>query len=158
MNFTPINEFALQVGDMYHQLNFLKKVQVLDAALAETELKRIKRQYMILLSDTPFTPGVEYVYVLLLENQKYYVGWTENLSRRLVEHFSGEGSKWTQVHKPVRVIEITEGTKEYETQRTKDYMEMKGEENVRGGPWCRVEIKKKPEAKRKFDECVITLP
>ena len=154
MQMSYINDFVLQIGDMFHQMNFLKKVHLLDPVLAESEMTRIKRRYFTLLMDTPFTPGTGYVYALLLENEKFYVGWTENLSRRLLEHFSGEGAKWTQLHKPVRVIEITEGDKDYETKRAKEYIELKGEENVRGGPWTRTEIKKKSEIKRKYDDYI----
>ena len=40
------------------------------------------------------------VYVLELEGGNYYVGMSHNLSQRLAQHFSGNGAKWTKLHKP----------------------------------------------------------
>ena len=47
------------------------------------------------------------VYVLKLEQDKYYVGWSgrDDLSR-IEEHFAGKGSSWTKRYKPVRLIHI----------------------------------------------------
>ena len=47
-----------------------------------------------------------YVYTLNLKGGAKYVGYTENPSKRLSQHFSGNGAQWTQKHKPVSVIGI----------------------------------------------------
>lgn len=49
-----------------------------------------------------------YVYSLNLKGGNKYVGYTENPSERISQHFSGNGSKWTQKHKPVSVNSIQE--------------------------------------------------
>lgn len=36
------------------------------------------------------------IYTLQLEKNKYYVGKTTNLEKRLKEHFNGFGSEWTK--------------------------------------------------------------
>ena len=86
------------------------------------------------------------IYVLLLENDKYYIGFTRNLNLRLVEHWAGlMSSKWTTLYKPIRLIEVLLGNKELETLTTLRYMVKFGWENVRGGNYCRVTMKNPPK-------------
>lgn len=47
-----------------------------------------------------------WVYVLLLENNRYYIGSTGNLAQRLHQHLSGNGSKATKRSRPVDVISV----------------------------------------------------
>ena len=54
-----------------------------------------------------------FVYVLKLEGGGYYVGKSSNWRRRVQEHVDGCGSRWTQLHPPVRcspVVEVKECT------------------------------------------------
>ncbi len=37
-----------------------------------------------------------YIYILKLENNKYYVGKTTNPEFRVNSHFKNEGSSWTK--------------------------------------------------------------
>ena len=37
-----------------------------------------------------------YIYTLLLQSNKYYVGKTDNHKFRLNDHFNSNGSAWTQ--------------------------------------------------------------
>eukprot|EP00536_Pseudo-nitzschia_multiseries_P008283 jgi/Psemu1/325131/estExt_fgenesh1_pg.C_2090007 len=82
------------------------------------------------------------VYVLECEGDKYYVGSTSNRKQRYREHFeySRGGSKWTRLHKPIRVVE------EYgripsrylmgmEAQKTAETMIKHGVNNVRGASY-----------------------
>jgi hypothetical protein len=69
------------------------------------------------------------IYILQLENNKYYVGWT---ARR------NGGSEWTKKHKPVEVLKWINGTKQDEDRITLELMEELGWYNVRGGKWCKV--------------------
>lgn len=81
------------------------------------------------------------VYVLKLEDDCWYVGITLDLNKRLGQHWSGEGAKWTKLHKPISVEKIlfpADG-ETIENDTTKEYMELYGKEKVRGGSWCRVE-------------------
>ena len=45
-----------------------------------------------------------FVYVLLCENESLYVGATSDVRRRFTEHLSGQGARWTKLHKPVSIV------------------------------------------------------
>lgn len=45
-----------------------------------------------------------YVYILECKDGTYYTGWTTCLERRLEEHNSGKGAKYTRSRGPVRLI------------------------------------------------------
>lgn len=80
---------------------------------------------------------MKWIYTLFLEDNKYYVGFTENLSQRMEQHFTGEGAMWTKKYKPIKVIEIVPQTNEWQEDFTTLVMMRKyGVENVRGGSWC----------------------
>jgi len=82
-----------------------------------------------------------FIYVLKCQNDKYYVGKTENPSYRLETHFTEGGSAWTKKYKPVQLYQLIPEQTEYDEQRiTQEYMEKYGIENVRGGPWCKINI------------------
>ena len=81
------------------------------------------------------------VYVLELEDSKYYVGSTTNRKRRIKQHRSGRGSKWTREHRPIRVLkEYRRIPKEYllgmESKVTAEMMLEYGINNVRGSMFC----------------------
>lgn len=84
------------------------------------------------------------LYILKCEQDKYYVGITDNFDRRLKEHLDGIGSEWTSVYKVVDVIENKEINidKSYcqyyetlENARTVELMAKYGIDNVRGGTY-----------------------
>ena len=52
-------------------------------------------------------PG--YVYVLKLQDECLYVGYTANPEIRLATHFLGRGAQWTVLHKPVGIKNIQPG-------------------------------------------------
>jgi hypothetical protein len=85
-----------------------------------------------------------FVYVLRCENNTYYIGYTTAFYRRMVYHFIGLGSKWTQLHRPLCVIEKVKGDKRKENHKTISYMLVFGCDKVRGGPWCRVKNQNPP--------------
>lgn len=152
-----INTLLHNLANVTHQLNFMKRILSVseenDKIVEETntELKRIRRFVeTTFLGSSLFPFGVEYVYVWQLEDGKYYVGWSENLSRRMDEHILGEGSNWTKKYSPVAIIEIVRGNKDVEKKKTLEYMKAKGWENVRGGPWCLVEYKAVPSEVQKY--------
>ena len=47
-----------------------------------------------------------YIYVLKLENHKYYVGKTDNPKIRLDNHFKKGGSAWTKKYTPTQIEAI----------------------------------------------------
>lgn len=82
------------------------------------------------------------VYILKLNNDKYYVGKTTNITKRIQQHFSGEfSSKWTQKHKPEKVERIIDNVDEFDEDKwVKIYMKKYGIDNVRGGSYSNTEI------------------
>jgi predicted GIY-YIG superfamily endonuclease len=84
-----------------------------------------------------------YIYVLKLIDERYYVGRTSNILRRIEEHFTIGGSIYTKKYKPIKVIEVQEElTTDDERIKTIEIMEKYGWEKVRGACWCSLEIKK----------------
>jgi len=83
---------------------------------------------------------ISFIYVLALQNDKYYVGFTCNPNQRIKEHFVGKGSEWTRKHKPISVLEIYVGDSQEEKSKTLQLMSEKGWENVRGYCWCQVDL------------------
>ena len=82
------------------------------------------------------------IYVLELENSKFYVGSTTKLRQRVRQHFDTTGgSLWTRLHRPIRVVETHRFiSKKYylgfEAQVTARYMQQYGIQNVRGAMFC----------------------
>lgn len=78
------------------------------------------------------------LYVLKLENEKYYIGSTYNLNFRYAQHCQGRGARWTKLHKPVGIVEVVVDIQMTENQLTDKYIEKYGKWNVRGGSFCQV--------------------
>lgn len=86
------------------------------------------------------------VYVLELEDNCWYVGYTHNLNSRISQHMSGNGSRWTQLHKYKKIKKVVyPGSKLIERELTLKYMKKYGWENVRGAGWCVCEMKSCPK-------------
>lgn len=83
-----------------------------------------------------------YIYALALENNKYYIGKTNNINNRLNQHqYSHLGSEWTKLHNVKELIESYPlETNLDEDILTKKYMMKYGIENVRGGSYCQIEL------------------
>lgn len=64
-----------------------------------------------------------FIYVLQLEEGKYYVGKTTQPSFRIESHFHGSGSSWTKKYKPQTVLEMIPNCDSYD------------EDNIRFGTW-----------------------
>ena len=85
------------------------------------------------------------IYTLLLDDNNYYVGLTSNLNMRLLEHFEGIfPSKWTKLHKPIKLMEVFVGDSKLENIITLKYMVKYGYKKVRGSSYTRIEINKLP--------------
>ena len=76
-------------------------------------------------------------YALLLEDGCYYIGCTRHLKKRIRNHFSGNGARWCQVHKPIKLIGVVQG--DYERELTERARKVKGKEKVRGWKYIRVD-------------------
>lgn len=82
---------------------------------------------------------MDHIYVLELEEGKYYVGKTKNVDMRLDQHFDNNGSEWTKKYKPVKVIDIKKSYTIFDEDNTTiAYMKEKGIYNVRGGVYCSI--------------------
>lgn len=94
---------------------------------------------------------MNWVYVLELENNKYYVGFTGNLKNRIKRHRGKrKSSAWVNKHKFKKIIHLIEvknkeegKIKEKET--TLNYMKKMGWKNVRGYAWSLVNMKNPPK-------------
>lgn len=81
------------------------------------------------------------LYVLQLEDDKWYVGKTDDLAKRFEEHKAGKGSEWTRLYNPIRIAETQSIASVHdETNKTKDLMKKYGIDNVRGGAYCQTNL------------------
>jgi ribosomal protein L37E len=91
------------------------------------------------------------IYVLLLEQSKIYVGFSDRpVGERFLEHFNHFGSKWTAIYRPLQVLRVLEGGRKEENEMTLKMMDIYGWWNVRGGSWCQVEMDSCPPALMEF--------
>ena len=83
------------------------------------------------------------IYVLQCENNKYYVGRTNNLEQRIDNHFNNFGSYWTIRYKPIKILKMYHNCDEYDEDKyTLKYMKKYGIDNVRGGSFVRLTLSK----------------
>src|SRR5579872_1631 len=81
------------------------------------------------------------IYILELENNKFYVGKTKELNFRLEQHFNGSGSTWTQQYKPIKVLDIKKNCDNFDEDKyTLKFMSEHGINNVRGGSFCEINL------------------
>ena len=82
-----------------------------------------------------------FIYVLQLEQGKYYIGKTNNPTFRLENHFNLNGSAWTKKYKPTKVLELIPDCDDYDEDKyTRKYMDKYGMDNVRGGSFCEINL------------------
>ena len=76
------------------------------------------------------------IYILKLEQGKYYIGKAHNPIERYREHLNGCGSSWTQKYPPISLEEVIPNASPFDEDKyTKIYMEKYGIDNVRGGTY-----------------------
>ena len=65
------------------------------------------------------------VYILKLEDNKYYIGrTTRNVYERVLDHSKGEAGYWTKIHKPVELIDFKPNADKFDTDLyVKKYMD-----------------------------------
>ena len=84
-----------------------------------------------------------FIYTLQLEQGKYYIGKTNNPKFRLENHFNSNGSEWTKIYKPLRIVELKSNCDDYDEDKyTRIYMDKYGINNVRGGSFVSIKLSK----------------
>ena len=78
------------------------------------------------------------IYILELEDNKYYVGKSKCSKKRILQHFNDNGSEWTKLHKPIKILEQFKGDSWDEEKHTLITMDKYGIDNVRGGSYCKI--------------------
>ena len=79
------------------------------------------------------------IYILQLEQGKYYIGRTINADLRIDKHFSNNGSYWTSKYKPIKVIKVINNCSIFDEDKyTLHMMSMYGIDNVRGGSFTKL--------------------
>lgn len=111
----------------------------------------IRNEYARLKRDTT---AKYYTYVLQLQEDKFYVGNTDNPYTRLLDHrlMTPSSSLWVKQYGPVkRIVEISRNSsKTDEHYKTLLYMSMFGWQNVRGSSYCKIQMFGPPEALKTF--------
>ena len=81
------------------------------------------------------------IYILKLEQDKYYVGKSNNPNIKTEQYFVKNELKWTQKYKPLSIIEIINNCDDSDEHKyTLKYMEIYGINNVRGGLFCNIKL------------------
>ena len=83
----------------------------------------------------------EKIYILELEDSKYYVGRTNDVQRRIEEHIKGIGSMWTKKHKVLKLLKVIENCNSFDEDKyVKMLMKEHGIANVRGGAYSQITL------------------
>jgi len=81
------------------------------------------------------------IYILRLQGGRYYIGKSDNVSKRYEQHLNGTGSSWTKKYKPISVDKIIPNASAFDEDKyTKMYMSKYGMDKVRGGSYVNVEL------------------
>lgn len=106
---------------------------------------KIRRAYQRLKD---FGDAKFFTYVLLLQNGHVYVGNSDNIFVRLMEHFllSQNSSHWVREHGPVvRVLELIQhSSKDDELYKMLEWCDLVGHHKVRGAAYCKVDTRSPP--------------
>ena len=89
------------------------------------------------------------VYVLMLEENKFYVGQTTKagLDSRLANHYENKGAEWTKKYKPIKkskpliyYLPTKNEAGQVELTKTLEYMHNYGINNVRGHQFAKIHL------------------
>jgi len=74
------------------------------------------------------------IYILKLAVGNYYVGKTNDVEKRFLEHMSGKGSVWTKKYEPIEIEKVIPNASPFDEDKyVKEYMNKYGINKVRGG-------------------------
>lgn len=81
------------------------------------------------------------IYILKLEENRYYVGKSKDIDNRYEQHISNDGSSWTQKFKPIEIIKVINNCDSFEEDKqVKQLMSIYGIDNVRGGSYTKINL------------------
>jgi hypothetical protein len=84
-----------------------------------------------------------FIYILELEDKKYYIGKTTDPNFRLQQHYKSFGAEWTKKYKPKQLIKLLPNCDNFDEDKyTLKYMEKYGIDNVRGGSFVTLTLSK----------------
>ena len=82
-----------------------------------------------------------FIYILKLQEDKYYIGKTSNPEFRLNSHFNNNGSEWTKLYRPLKLLKVISNCDDYDEDKyTRIYMDKYGIDNVRGGAYTTIKL------------------
>jgi hypothetical protein len=81
------------------------------------------------------------IYILSLQQKKYYIGSTKNLQKTLTDHKYGYVNEWTNKYKMIEIERFIDfHNLNDEDKYTKLYMNVYGIRNVRGGSYSDINL------------------
>lgn len=98
----------------------------------ENEINNLKKIISINKSNS-------FIYVLELDDNKYYIGKTSNPQFRISQHVNVNGSAWTKKYNVINLLELIPSIDDFDEDKyTLIYMKNKGINNVRGGTFTQI--------------------
>jgi ribulose bisphosphate carboxylase small subunit len=98
-----------------------------------------------LLISQGYKRNKNYVYILELQDNKYYVGKTYDFIHRILAHtLSKNATQWTKLYKPIKILELL-SSNIFIILLDEEYMRLYGWQNVRGYTWSKVIMKNPPK-------------
>lgn len=86
---------------------------------------------------------MSYIFVLLLEKNKYFVGMCNNPDHDIQKYYQGYGPKWIKKYTPKKIVEIIHPCDMFDLDKqTKRYMAKYGISEVRGGAYSSIKLSK----------------
>lgn len=139
-------EFHNAKNDVEILYNCLLKVHKNDDTIISIVLSSFK------ITNSIYVKNGIYIYVLLLNDYNFYIGYTENIVQRLYNQLlSTTPCSWVKKHKPIAIYEIIKNTKsEYVKYKILEFMKKYGWQSVRGTTWSNCNMKCPPKELENF--------
>lgn len=85
-----------------------------------------------------------HIYILLLENDYYYIGESSNFIQSYQQHIDKRSCEWTKLHRTITIAKVIQQTKEYTVDDcVVEYIKKYGIDKVRGGSFSDVVLSPK---------------
>jgi hypothetical protein len=123
------------------------RVEKGDGKFTKTEIKYLKSIFAFLVQNQfknklyHIVNHMVNVYLLKLEDDKYYIGKSRDPITRFEQHKTDVGSAWTTKYKPLELMKVFENCDEFDEDKyTKVFMAEFGIDNVRGGSYVQINL------------------